>query len=271
MVKEKDKMQNNNQNELNLTILKTFLKTTLVVVVLFCMILTCGICLFPKQMAKACEKISLDGGKFLCYENVYKKSNSTANLYDLVNVSIETKKYDKTVKYIKALEEKTDYAKYIQSLDERAKQNTNIKYYAFVGDTDGYLQSQKIYALCKSNSLEEAKNQAILDLDSSNKYSFSLESYVIFMSQSEKNKAKLCDLFDELKNGERVRAKIAMRESALETESVDRFENVLRIYTLLKIQKTKYIVFEVCNDQVNMQICQNKIKALQATYDNLIK
>ena len=263
-----DKMQNTDKNALNFTILKYFLVTLFACVVAVFYFFAVSICIAPKNMISTCQKMGWKGGELLCYERIYDKSEKIEDLYNLTVASINAKNNKKTISCISELQKQDNYDAFCEKLDLSAKRTVKIEYVAYVGNLDSYLENQKVLALYNSGKKAKAKNEAFKNLKSQNKYSFSLDAYVSCLGD---NKTKLSALSQEEFENKTIMEFIDDRISLLDYSSLSNVEQVMSVYTLLKINKIKYALFNAQEKTGQANAVQEEIFRLQTEYASLIQ
>ena len=262
-----DKMQKTNKNALNFTILKYFLVTVFACVVAVFYFFAVSICLSPKSMISTCQKMGWKGGELLCYERIYDKSDKIEDLYNFTVASINAKNNKQTISCIAMLQDRNDYDAFCEKLDLSAKETVKIEYVAYVGNLDSYLENQKVLALYNCGKKSKAKQEAFANLESQNKYCFSLDAYVSCLGES---KTKLSALADEKFEGKTILEHIDERISLLEYSSLEKVEKVMSVYTLLKINKIKYAILVSQDKTEQANATQEEISRLQNEYASLI-
>lgn len=261
------KMQNIDKNNTIFTILKTSLLTLFACVVAVFYFFAVAFCLSPEFMIKTSEKMGWTGGEILGYQKVYENSGKIEDLYNLTVICIGNKKNKQTVKCVNELQDSDDYDEFCEKLDLSAIQNSKIQYVAYVGNLDSYLESQKVSALFKQGKKSEAEKSAIANLKSENKFSFSLETYVECLDGK---KEKLLKLANKTLDDKTVFEWIEQRISLLQYDSLSDKYKALSIYTLLKINKTKYQLLEALENFEEMGNVQAEISRLQNEYSSLM-
>lgn len=262
------KMQNIDKNNTIFTILKTSLLTMIACVVAVFYFFAVAFCLSPNLMIKTSRKMGWTGGEILGFQKVYEKSGKIEDLYNLTVLCIGNEKNKQIVKYVNELQDFDEYDEFCEKLDLSAIQNSKIQYVAYVGNLDSYLESQKVSALFKQGKKSEAERRAIANLKSENKFSFSLETYVECLKG---NKEKLSKLANKTFDDKTVFEWIEQRISLLQYDSLADEYKALSIYTLLKINKTKYHLLEAVGNSEAMENVQIEISRLQNEYSSLMK
>lgn len=272
--------EESNKQTLSLTstILTTFLKT---IVCLFCTIfyiISVTICLAPSMAVKAFDLIGASKASLSCYERIYEKDKTLANLYNVVQKSIQNKDHKKTAKYIKELRGKSDYVNFCLKVNNATLKVTNREHVAFLGDLDGYLVSQNIMAEYNTNHEDNAKSIALSDLANKNVYSFGFSSFVDCLendkslSQDELN-AKILEVANLIVDNKSVLDLIKERRVLVDVSNSDNSVNdkILRVYASLKIEKVLHKIYSVQGEEdLKNQTAQN-IQNLQNEYSELIR
>ena len=258
------------KNELAKTIGFTCLKTLLCLFVCILYVWTIIFCLSPQTALRINQTFGFKGVETACYERIYLKSEKTSDLYNLIEICVKNKDYNKTVKYIDQMRKGEGYAEFCSQVNMAAVANTSVKYVAFVGDYDSYLTQQKCVALYTSNKKIEAFQFALYDLnDNTNKYSIPLASYVELLG-AEKS-FDLSTLMSTMVGEKTVETLISEKIDALDYSGItDNKEKAMCMYALLKIEKVKYTYYSNINDQSNATLSAQRISDLQSDYNTVI-
>lgn len=266
-IKTEDKVQNNHQNGYFFTIMKTFLFTVFVCVVTVLYSFAISFCLFPNFMVKISSKMNWTGGEVVAYEMIYDRSGEIEDLYNLTMACINNEKNMMAVKNIDKLQNHDDYVEFCEKLDLSAMQNSEKKYLAFVSNLDSYLQSQKVRALFDEKKISIAENVAFNDLKNTNKFSFAFETFVSCLDGDKKS---LSTLAQKTFSGKTLFEWMDFKISMLGYDKLGVGQKILSVYTLLKINKTKFILCDAIGDVENKNIAQSEIQRLQNEYDDLV-
>ena len=152
------------------------------------------------------------------------------------------------------------------------------KHVAYVGDLDGYLVSQNIYAKYEANKKEEAENIALLDLLNSNVYSFGFSSYIECLENDESKTSEQIDSqilsiansnMDSISVLNLIKQRRENADVALSDGTIN--DKILRVYTSLKIEKVLHKIYSVMGEESLKTETAQKIQALQNEYNNLVK
>ena len=265
------------------TVLVTFVKTIAVLLCSVFYFLATAVCIAPKTSIKIYEFFGANQAVIACYERIYLKSGNLADLYNLVQKSIEAKNHNKTSKYIKELQSKSGYQDFCSEVNKAIIKVSESKYIAYVGDLDSYLVSQNIYALYTSGKKEEAKQIAINDIvNSENVYSFGLSTYVeCLLSDSslelEHRQALFENLFEstiQTESGNKFMEDCINEKRSLADEVNAQVGNtvdaILRVYTCLKIDNLILKYYECVEEESNANAMRLQIEELQERYNELI-
>ena len=261
-----------------LTVGLTFLKTIVGIIGFMFYFITVLIGLFPQKAIKVLDFVGAEKASLFCYERIYEKEQTLASLYNVVQKSIETKDHNKTSKYISKLQGKSDYVNFCIKVNTATLKVTTKEYVAFLGDLDGYLVSQNIYAKYEANKKEEAENIALLDLLNLNVYSFGFSSYVECLENdksktSEQIDSQILSIVNSNMESISVLDLIKQRREDVDVSLSDGTVNdkILRVYTSLKIEKVLHKIYSVMGEESLKTETAQKIQNLQNEYNNLVK
>ena len=265
------------------TVFSTFLKTFAVLFVSVFYILAVMVCIMPKSAIKFYEFFDAKNAQIVCYEQIYKQSGDLADLYNLVQKSIEAKNHEKTAKYIKELQSKNGYNDFCIEVNNASIQVTENKYIAYVADLDSYLVSQNILALYTSGKKAKAKDKTVEDLIyNQNKFSFGVSTYVecIMSDKSyteDERKQKLIEFYEEVRSENQIQKSIKAyiddkRDLVDLSHAVgnNKVDKILRVYTSLKIENVRLLYYEAKSNDSEASVVRSQIEELQETYANLI-
>ena len=274
---------NNNEGgvhspKIAITILLTFVKTFVALVGIVFYIMSVLITLAPTSGIKMFDYIGAEKISLFCYERIYEKDKTLANLYNVVQKSIQNKDHEKTSKYIKEMQQKSDYIVFCLKVNTATLKVTEKEYVAFVGDLDGYLVSQNIIAEYNSGNEQRAADIARLDLKNANLYSFGLSTFIECLENDEsltdkQINYKILEVVNLTSNSTATINLIKSRRSLVDVSNTDGSLNdkILRVYTSLKIENVLHRIYTIQGEEgLKNQTAQN-IKNLQAEYDDLIK
>lgn len=262
------------------TVFVTFLKTIAVLVCSIFYFLAVAVCLMPRTTIKVYEFFGAKQAIIACYERIYSQSGDLADLYNLVQKSIEAKNHKKTTKYIKELQSKSGYSDFCFEVNAATIKVAENKYIAYVGDLDSYLVSQNILALYVDGKKEDAKQVAIDDIvNNENVYSFGISTYVECLLSDEdmteeQRKEAFMTFYNFVVEGEVTKAVSSYiddkRVVADEQNAANDVDAILRVYTCLKIDNVLLKYYECAEDESNANAMRLQIEELQERYNELI-
>jgi len=261
--------------KLALAMVTTFAKTLIILICSIFYIVATVVGLSPKSGIKVFEFIGSEKAALSCYERVYQKSGTLADLYNVVQKSISIKNHNKTSKYIKELQSKNSYNEFCIEVNDAVLQVTEKKYLAYVGDLDGYLVSQNIIAKYLSGNKDEALILAISDLENDNIYSFGLSAYFSCLENDdslteEQKNLKISDISNIIVDSSlKVLDKIKERRTSADSDLGNGGFNdkILRLYTSLKIENALLKIYEATNEEDLANQTRSQISELQSEYD----
>lgn len=166
-----------NKKTLILNSLKWFFLILVIVIAVFNFFIGAMFYISPKFDAKVFNFFGLKNAEEKCYERIFKKSDKTADLYNLVefekNIGDEKEELD----YILMLYSRTDFNEFCDKLDTSGIYSANGKkvLYPYVADTRAYLMGQEVtcmFNLALANKADgwfnETKNKVATYLQSEN-------------------------------------------------------------------------------------------------------
>lgn len=266
--------------KLAIAMLSTFAKTLLVLICSVFYVVSAVVGLSPKSGIKIFEFMKAEKAALSCYERIYQKSGTLADLYNVVQKSISIKNYEKTSKYIKELQGKTSYNEFCIEVNDAILQVTEKKYLAYVGDLDSYLVSQNIMALYLDGKKDDALTLALSDLENNNIYSFGLSAYFACLAEDssltkEEKDVKIAQIASIVVDSDlslTVLGKIKERRTNADSELSNGGYNdkILRVYTSLKIENVLLEIYEATNEEDLANQTRSQISDLQDEYDALI-
>ncbi len=106
---------------------KMFAKTILVVIFVFFYAISVLFFLAPKFDAKIFKFLGMKKAQEACYVQVYEKSNSNVDLYNLILFESELSNYEKELYYINLLTNDEKYVEFYQKMDKSAIENVDDK------------------------------------------------------------------------------------------------------------------------------------------------
>lgn len=282
-IEQEEKNAQEEKVDVGSTVFSTFLKTFSILFCSFFYALAVMVCVMPKSAIKFYEFFDAKNAQIVCYEKIYKQTGDLADLYNLVQKSIEAKNHEKTAKYIKELQNKNGYNDFCVEVNDASVRVTEKKYIAYVADLDGYLVSQNILALYTSGKKEKAKRETIKDLVySQNIYSFGVSTFVECMmsdkSYSEEERKQLLiefyeDVIDENQTQKSISSYIGDKKDVVSLDNAvgnNNVDKILRVYTSLKIENVMLLYYEAKSNEAEANAVREQIEELQEIYADLI-
>ena len=144
------------------------------------------------------------------------------------------------------------------------------EYVAYVANLDSYLQNQKVVALYKNGKKTKAEATAIADLERQNRYTFALDAYVSCFAGAKNEKQLLASLADEEYKSKTILQLIDDKIALLEYSSLNEIEQIMSVYTLLKINKVKYAMQSAKGLDADAENTKQEITRLQSEYATLV-
>lgn len=139
----------------------TTLKTLGVICLVFGFLISSLSVVAPKYMLKIFDTVGFDDAGYLVQKRMYERDCSNENLYNLIQRSIDSKKYKDQAKFIKIMIESDDYTNFCEDVDAATKLALGLRYSIYADSYDVYLRRHLVEALYKTNKQMEAKMMAI--------------------------------------------------------------------------------------------------------------
>ena len=236
-------------------ILETTLLTIYYIVVFFFFALVSISLLAPQWLIGAYDAMGLDRAKAYMYERVYNKTEKNEDLYNVIEVYIQTENYNKIIKYINVMQNKSNYESFCELVDNRNTANVSKEFYVYVCDYDAYLKNQYVLSLYNSGRKDRAKEVAFEGLiGNSNLYAWEFGAYVdCVMSddtlESDEKKATLAAIYDTTINNFTIQEWINNNLDMIEDpDSKEGFERLESLHQIIVIMSTNKILAEAKDD-----------------------
>jgi len=227
------------------------------------------LCFAPKVYISWCESLSLSGGEFLGYERIYAQSGELPHLYNVINAAARAGKDKKELSYIKLLQSDEEYASFCEKMDASARSAAKKQYVAYVGSLDSFLNNERVSILF-SRSLSKARDAALLDLSNSNKYSFALDTFLSKAQRSKTADEQLAKVLAYESENKSIFQLLDARVALLEYSSLEGAERILSVYTLMKIEKARYTLYNFSGMETERDQAKINFENLQNEYASLI-
>lgn len=284
--------EENLKKKLWLNSLKLFLKIALIMIAMFFFVIAILFYLAPKVDAKIFNFFGLTKVEEKCYEQIYKNSGKTSDLYNLIIFDMDHGYIKNELENITKIYEAKDYAEFCTKLDASGVQsaNGNKSLYCYVADTHAFFKNQEIKCVLElglKGKLDDWKNRtikiAIDGLSEQNLTDVSFDSLMSTIVSTEKlnfeeKKSFLNLMSEKVSNGQELNDLIEMKLNIIKTAFEECNDNEVQ-KILLKNAEVKLLAgayyFEMIlnNGQetsIAEQIKQNHTVAF-SEYKNLIK
>lgn len=234
---------------------KTTFKILLALVFAFCYLITILFFVSPKAGAKIFHFFGYNKAEEFCYYRIYEKSNSAADLYNLILFEQNVGENERELYYINVLLNREDYSDFCAKLDMASIDACkDIKLIPYVGNVNSYLINQKISSMYKLNisCLNELKNQ----LEKGNVLETSYATYVDLirqnssMSESQKQATYseiLTEQFVTLLDSRTSKLTATLEE--YETTDCVLASKILHQYSLMRLYEAEYIAYKAVGNE----------------------
>lgn len=264
--------------------LKIFGKIIFCAIAAFFYLISVMFFLNPKFDVKIFNFMGLTKAEESCYEQIYKKSNSSADLYNLILFEQQAGNTSKELLYINELFAKDDYDEFCDKLNKSSIKNagSNKALVATVGDVNSFLICRKVkclYEMGKSVSFEKRsksvqeyvrnclKNEEITELSFSTYVSLVLQDNTI----SNEQKVAEFEAFNDListNNTLSTTELLNARESAIFAEintSDSNAENIIVLNAMVKFYRASYSFNQ------KLGASDGELETIEAKYDSAVR
>lgn len=241
--------------------LKIGLKTLVASFVVIMFSLTFVFVLFPKFSLKINNALGLDKVKELNYQMIYNRSEKITDLYNVILCEGELGKFSKELAYIDEMTARADYNEFCNTMDKASlKSVTDKQMIPYSVNVNGYLMSRKVICLYNLNTEGiETYIYRQTSVGKLNDYSYSTYVDLVYSDETltdAQKREKLAFLMNinEVKNNELVSQaelldlKIGYINDRL-IASEDKEEQIALQYTLTRIYRSRYYVYEVLGSE----------------------
>jgi len=218
--------------------------------------------LFPKMSLKINDTLGLNKVKELNYQMIYNRSSKITDLYNVILYEGEIGNYEKELSYIDEMISRKDYGEFCEEMDKVSYESTSDKnLIPYSVNVNGYLMARKV--VCLYNLKIDGIDTYVYRQTSLGKFSeYSFSAYVdlIYNDDSLENaqkKEKLSLLMSMPDTSgetheELIEARIENIKNALKIEE-DKEKQISLQYTLTRIYRSRYYVFDVLGDETKKQ------------------
>lgn len=254
-------------------IVQTALKTILFVVGFVCLFLSYIFVLSPETLSSFYSNMKMGRAEIASYEQVYKKTQSNSDLYNLIQKCLEKENYQKSKTYIYELLEKESYDEFADKVNKLSLDNVEPKDAAHVVDLDTYLYTKLLECEYRLGNKTKAKKMALDDLNQTdNKYMFLFGVYYdevltdlsLTVAEAQRH---LTDIFDTDGVKQKIDAKIEACDYTIETDTKLK---AATLYTKMKIMNYKRNILRFKGEDVKVDTMTSEINSLNSIYEDLI-
>lgn len=187
--------EENLNKKLWLNSLKLFLKIALIMIAMFFFVIAILFYLAPKADAKIFNFFGLTKVEEKCYEQIYKNSGNTSDLYNLIIFDMEHDYFKQELNNIEKMFKAEDYEAFCKKLNASGikSANGNKSLYPYVADTNSFFKSQQLRCEIKlglAGKNDDWKDRAIKlilqNLTDDNLFDISFESSMNLIGLSDK-------------------------------------------------------------------------------------
>lgn len=284
-------MQQNEKNfnkQMWVNSLKISLKIILFACVIFFYIISVMFVLAPKFDARIFNFFGMKKAEESCLIQVYEKTESITDLYNVVLLEQQQGHYEKELYYINVLMDREDYDDFCEKLNKSSINEVSKSMYAYVGDIDSYLTNRKVkclYALNQENKYENRSNSIMKfvrnELKSQNVYDSTFATFVSLVASdktiSREQKVETVETLENMytEDDEKLTSEyLAARELALVYQTgieTDEIQKIILQKKLVDFLKAEYQYFELLDGEYNLTAIEVKYKQAVETYKNLVK
>lgn len=268
------KIYNKSMKQENYTkiIVKTALKTILLVVGFVCLVFASLFTFMPEKLSGVYGNLGMKNAQIAAMQRVYEKSDENGDLYNLVQLCLSNKNYDQAKKYILKLRARKNYSQFVEAVDSTSIEKATKDEVAYVVSLDVYLAGQLLMCEYKLGNKDLAKEMAMNDLSSiDNKFSFLFSVYYDeVMTDLDMSIGSAKNILMEIYRTEGVKVKLKDKFDAADyTLESDQRLKIACVYTQINILKTRRNLASFVGEDVSDLTSQ--ITELENVYKNLTK
>ena len=253
-------------------IVKTALKTILLVVGFVCLVFASLFTFVPEKLSGVYGNLGMKNAQIAAMQRVYEKSDENGDLYNLVQLCLSNKNYDQAKKYILELRARKNYGQFVEAVDNTSIEQATKDEVAYVVSLDAYLAGQLLMCEYKLGNKDLAKEMAMNDLSSiDNRFSFLFSVYYDeVMTDLDMSIGSAKNMLMEIYRTEGVKAKLQDKFDAADyTLESDQRLKIACVYTQINILKTRRNLASFVSEDVSDLTSQ--ITELENVYKNLTK
>ncbi|MBQ4541895.1 MAG: hypothetical protein IJA23_03470 [Clostridia bacterium] len=234
----------------------------------------------PKVDAKIFKFFGAKKAEEACYIRVYDKSQSKADLYNLILIESELENYDKELYYLNILMNDEDYEEFYLKLDESAFETItldNIETLVYVCNTNSYLINQKVkcmYHLGFDSVISPTiRNYLKTNLEGDFAFESSFLTYVelVYSDDSLSSKEK-ADRVNTAYNAvdDLLQQRLVYLNTFNSAVNITVKDQIISQHNIVNIRKAKYMI-DVINESGNVGVSKLDYEKALKTYNQLIE
>lgn len=234
----------------------------------------------PKVDAKIFKFFGAKKAEEACYIRVYDKSQSKADLYNLILIESELENYDKELYYLNILMNDEGYEEFYLKLDESAFETItldNIETLVYVCNTNSYLINQKVkcmYRLGFDSVLSPIiRNYLKTNLEGDFAFESSFLTYVeLVYSDDSLSSEEKADRVNTAYNAvdDLLQQRLVYLNTFNSAVNITVKEQIISQYNIVNIRKAKYMI-EVINESGSVGASKLDYEKALKTYNQLIE
>ncbi len=261
-MKKIDRQNNNQVHKLGFKgIFKTAFVTILAMVgsMGFVLVSTSAVC--PNIVSKAFEFCGFDDANYLVYKRIYAREKTNANLYNVIQLSINRKEYADMEEYIKLMLEGDNFAKFAKNIDKETKKVLGESFSIYADSYESYLRGELTLALYKNGNVLEAKMRALdsLFVDAQEMYVYANciaddQNLIDAQKQSEFNSLKS-------RYGVEDQLKSLLEELNDENLATDNYAKISVLEQKIKLSEIRMLIADYVADETSVDVIKEQIKS----------
>ena len=252
-------------------VLKTMLKTMVILVLIFVFGALGFYVINPKYSAQICAELGWKHAEVDCYELLYVRTKDNADLYNLIVKLGNVDEVEDQNSYIDRLLNTENYSEFCNNMDNSVVENfdngsISAEQFCLLYGVNEYLISTKVINLLKLEKYEAAYELVKSTFGNDGQYEFVLNDYVEYLQADESLAGIKANYFIRLLSdlGTYMQSKI----SGLPEQPAA--SKVLTYYTKLRVSYTSYlIVLQTSSDETEIQDSYNTWQQARTDYNNL--
>lgn len=161
----KEKIENENKVNSTNTLAAVFLYTIACCICALFFFVVVASSLFPKTAIKMFDNFGLKNASYAIYERNYERTGKLSDLYNLIQKSVELKKYSNVIKYSNEMLENENFSFFESNVNKKAIEKTDIEYAYLVYSYETFLKGILIRAYYNLGNEEKSMQLALACFD----------------------------------------------------------------------------------------------------------